>query len=264
MNITLLKLGGSLITDKSKPYTANPDSIHQILVEVKDIIQKKPDLRMIIGHGAGSFAHQSAKKYNTMHGFSNDKGKIGACIVHSDAMKLHQIVLDECTKLELSVFSIQPAAFIMAQNKEFYRADFSILKELLRKGLTPLMFGDVIVDSQIGSTIFSTDKLFTILVNQFADDEFDIKQIIHVGNFDGVMDENGSVISEITKKNYSQISQLLGESGNTDVTGGMKNKVEEAITLTRKGIQTKILNGMIKGNLTNLILHNKKIGTTIL
>ena len=75
MDITLLKLGGSLITDKSTPYTAKPQIIKNILLEVKDALEEKPDLNLIIGHGAGSFAHQSAKKYNTINGFKNEKEK---------------------------------------------------------------------------------------------------------------------------------------------------------------------------------------------
>jgi isopentenyl phosphate kinase len=61
MEIILLKLGGSLITDKNTPYTANHGIITQVLKEIKEELNKNPALHLIIGHGAGSFAHQSAK-----------------------------------------------------------------------------------------------------------------------------------------------------------------------------------------------------------
>lgn len=263
MDITLLKLGGSLITDKNTAYSAKPALIKQAFEEIKEEINKNQDLHLIIGHGAGSYAHQSAKKYNTMYGFENAVGKFGACAVHADALELNQIVIEEAIKLELPIFSLQPAAFIMSQNRHVHLAEFSILKEVLKKGLTPLIFGDVIIDTQIGATIFSTDTLFSILVNKFNSPEFKITKIIHAGNYDGVLDEKKEVISQINTLNFPQIKQLIGSSENVDVTGGMLKKVEESMVIAQKGIMSHIINGSKKGNLSRALNGDYSFGTCI-
>ncbi|WP_265276815.1 hypothetical protein [Nostoc sp. KVJ3] len=53
------------------------------------IKRENPNLKLIIGNGAGSFAHQSANKYNTINGFSCDEEKLGFCLVHQDALDLN-------------------------------------------------------------------------------------------------------------------------------------------------------------------------------
>ncbi len=264
MNIILLKLGGSLITDKNTPYTANFDVIKQVFEEIKEVLDKNNDLHLIIGHGAGSFAHQSAQKYNTLNGFVNETGKFGACAVHTDALKLNQIVMEEALKLKLPIFSLQPAAFIMSRNKQFLHADFSILKEVLKKGIIPLIFGDVIVDSKIGATIFSTDKLFSLLVSNFMSPEFTIARIIHAGNYDGVLDGQNKVIPQITPANYLQFKKVIGISEHVDVTGGMNKKIEESMEIAQIGIISHIINGSKKGNLSKALNGDHSFGTCIL
>ena len=263
MNITLLKLGGSLITDKSTPYTAKPQIIKNILLEVKDALEEKPDLNLIIGHGAGSFAHQSAKKYNTINGFKNENEKYGACFVHADAMKLHGIVLTECMKLGLPVFSLQPASFFMTKNKKLQIANFEILVMLLQKKMIPLIFGDVIIDIQIGATIYSTDKLFSLITNYFLDKKQTVNKIIHAGNYDGVYDQNGKVIEKITKQNYFQILKKIKPSKHIDVTGAMGGKIMEARNNAERGIKTFIINGTKPHNVANALLDKKVHGTTV-
>ena len=50
-----LKLGGSLITDKDKPYTARTQVIADIAKEIVAARKTDPDMELLIGHGSGSF-----------------------------------------------------------------------------------------------------------------------------------------------------------------------------------------------------------------
>ena len=63
-----LKLGGSLITDKDKPYTPRLDKLKELALEIKTVLDSTPDLLLILGHGSGSFGHTAAKKYGTRNG----------------------------------------------------------------------------------------------------------------------------------------------------------------------------------------------------
>ena len=60
----IIKLGGSVITDKSKESFFKKEIMNNLSKEIK-----KANKRCIIIHGAGSFGHILAKKYKLNNGF---------------------------------------------------------------------------------------------------------------------------------------------------------------------------------------------------
>ena len=66
--LVFLKLGGSLITDKTKPFTPRLDVMDDLALQISTALQTHPDLRLILGHGAGSFGHVPASEYHTRDG----------------------------------------------------------------------------------------------------------------------------------------------------------------------------------------------------
>lgn len=263
MKVILLKLGGSVITDKSKPYTARAENIKQIVSEVKQALHTDPDLRIILGHGAGSFAHQSAKKYNTIDGFTTSEERFGATVVRYDVMQLNTILIKECIGQQIPVFSLQPSAFIMSENKKPAPFSVDILLELLKKNIIPCVFGDVIVDTQLGSTIYSTDTIFALLAEKLIQEDIEIDKIIHAGNYDGVLDVQGNVISEITPRTFDEMKEGVSSSHSVDVTGGMLKKVEESLKLTKMDITSVIIRGNKESNIIRALTTTDHIGTSI-
>ena len=57
-DIVILKLGGSVITTKSKPQTLNIQAIKNIAQVISNF-----DKPLIVVHGAGSFGHYFAKRF---------------------------------------------------------------------------------------------------------------------------------------------------------------------------------------------------------
>ncbi|WP_256973063.1 isopentenyl phosphate kinase [Nostoc sp. T09] len=263
MNLALIKLGGSLITDKDKPYTARPEIMQQLVVEVTQIVNQNPNLKLIIGNGAGSFGHQSAKKYNTIEGLKSDVDKLGFCLVHQDALDLNFLLAKIFLETGLPVISLPPVTMAVTQDKKLIKIDFSAIENSLEAGLIPLVFGDVVLDKAIGGTILSTDTLLAELAKYFhKKQKFQIR-LINAGNYPGVYDQKRQIISNITQANYSQIKAFLGESKSIDVTGGMSRKVEEFMSISYLGIDCWIIDGNIPGNLANAVLGNSPLGTLI-
>ena len=58
LSMIIIKLGGSVVTDKSKPMTARHDVIDRLSKEIASV----PGSKVII-HGGGSFGHIKAKEY---------------------------------------------------------------------------------------------------------------------------------------------------------------------------------------------------------
>lgn len=262
MDLALIKLGGSLITDKDKPYTARPEVMQRLAREINYIRNQNPNLKLILGNGAGSFGHQSAKKYNTIEGFVSPSEKMGFCLVHQDVLDLNLLLAKILLQAGLPVVSLPPLTMAITKNKKLLESNFSSIENSLAADLIPLVFGDVVLDKAIGGTIFSTDTLLAELAKYFLQKKSKVL-LINAGDYSGVHDQNGEVISLITKSNYSEIEAALGLSHSVDVTGGMKKKVEEFLAISSLGIDCWIIDGNIPDNLVQAVLGKPISGTLI-
>ena len=92
--IIFLKLGGSLITDKDKPYTPRLDKLAELAQEIKAALDSNPSLLLILGHGSGSFGHVPAKKYGTRQGVHTPEQWRGFAEVWREADLLNRHVVD--------------------------------------------------------------------------------------------------------------------------------------------------------------------------
>jgi len=259
--ITLVKLGGSLITDKNIPRYFRKSAVQHIASDIKVVTECcPPDHELIIGHGSGSFGHVEAKKYNTINGVKSSDNWLGFTKVAHAASSLSQLMLSEFIKADIPVFKFQPSASISAHDGQIQSMNIDTLNSALSHGLIPLVHGDVAFDEARGGTIVSTETIFSYLVQQL-----DIKRIILLGEVDGVFDSTGNVVPHITPKSIKSLKSALGGSSGVDVTGGMYQKVLDMLTLVQVNADLDIIiaNGKTPNMLVDLICKNQKLGTTI-
>ena len=258
--LILVKLGGSLITDKSKPYTVRQPVLNRLAKEIAESGCKN----MIVGHGGGSFPHQSASKYQTHRGIINEHSKKGIVMVQKDAAKLNSIVVDTFHNYEIDAIPLQPSASVNCKNCEITKWDMGPIRRMLKCELIPVPYGDVALDEKTGCCIISTEKLLSYLAEKLGG-----KRIIIVGKVDGVMtadpnkDRRAELIKEITPKNFSGIKKSLTGSDGVDVTGGMLSKVESMLELAKLGIESEIINGDKPGYLKRALMGERGLGTVI-
>jgi len=91
--ITLLKLGGSLITNKEKPHSVRTETIRRVGFEIKEALDSDPDIKLILGHGSGSFGHVPASRYHTLDGVQTPSEWRGFAEVHAEADELNKITV---------------------------------------------------------------------------------------------------------------------------------------------------------------------------
>lgn len=260
--LVLVKLGGSLITDKSKREHARVNVIKRLANEIHDS-RKQKDFFLVVAHGGGSFPHFPAKKFRTINGFVRKDSARGFALVQDAASRLNRIVVKELISAGENAVSLPPSSWAIARNSDFEKSFLLPIKSMLEKNLLPVPFGDCVLDSEKGCTIFSTEKILSFLAK-----ELKAKRIIIATNVDGVFTGNPNLlkkfelIPEISEKNFPEIKNLLGASYGTDVTGGMLHKVEELLKLSENGIQSSIINGEKKGNLKKALL-GERTGTII-
>jgi isopentenyl phosphate kinase len=259
--LILIKLGGSLITDKNKPFIAKPALIRRLAKEIKIAWDK--GYRFLIVHGSGSFGHTSAAKYGTVNGIKNKKSVYGLAVVQQDAFKINRIVNKIFLETGLPVLSFMPSSFSFAQDKKLKKIFVEPIVKALKIDTLPLVFGDVIMDEKNGCCIFSGETTLDNLITPLHKNGFRVDKIIQCGITDGVYDQNGETIPKITPGSFPKLAKLFGESKSTDVTGGMIHKIEESLKIAGLGINTFIINGQVKNNLLKVIEEKKIIMTLI-
>jgi isopentenyl phosphate kinase len=251
--LVFVKLGGSLITDKSQPYTTRDDVIRRLAFEIHQGRQGK---HLLVGHGGGSFPHVSASKYETHKGVINEKSWEGFAKVANDAATLNRMVVSSLIEAGEKAISIQPSASCLAKEDRIEDWYTKPIERSLSAGLVPVPYGDVCLDEKKGCCIISTEEIF-----RFLADKLKPERIIMVGKTDGVLDSKGVMIKEITKKNFKDIRKsLMSSDGVADVTGGMATKVEKSLDM---GTEVEIINGLRPDILKRSLLGEKGLGTII-
>ncbi len=185
---------------------------------------------------------------------------MGLAKVGAVAAELSQLILGELLAAGLPVIRFQPSSLLTTRDRQLFSLTVTPLTLALEQQLIPLVHGDIALDSKIGGTIISTEALFAAMVEPLQ-----ARQIILLGDVDGVLDEDGAPIAIITPESFPQIAPLLGGSGGVDVTGGMLQKVSEMISLVEAhpGLEVIIANGKVNDILLALLVSGAPIGTRI-
>lgn len=264
METIFLKLGGSIITDKTRTEHARVDVIRRLAREVRAALDARPDMQLVLGHGSGSFGHVAARKHGTRDGVRDAAGWIGFAEVAASAARLNQIVTDIFVAERVPVVSLPPSASALCKDGRLMQLDTGALMTHLRNGLVPLVHGDVALDSVCGATIVSTEDVFEYLLQAIAPD-----RVLLAGEVPGVFpapDMTGAVIPTITPATLAAYATALGGSHGVDVTGGMLAKVRQAIEWVRgrPGLSVRIFSGSEAGTLERVLMDaHASVGTEI-
>ncbi len=222
----LIKLGGSIITNKEKPLSPRRKTIDNLAKSLKKISEP-----MIIVHGGGSYGHYWSVRYD-MHTQPKKYSIRGVAIVKNSMIELNKIILDSFVKNRLSPYCLPPTDF-MTGNKPI-TSKVKEIEKISKSGLIPVTFGDALWYGQNKTYILSGDKIMTHLAKILKP-----KLTIFALNEDGLYSD---------LKTKELIHELKGEkpkiSDNLmDVTGGMTRKVEEASKISKMGLNVFFVNG---------------------
>lgn len=262
--VVLLKLGGSLITDKAKPYTERGHVIMDLVRQIREALSEDPEMSLIIGNGAGSYAHYPAKVYNLTKGITEPSQLKGFCEVQDGAARLNRIVVSNLLKAGVNAIALSPSSFLTARSGRIHRFFIDPLLGLLRQKIVPVLYGDIVYDETQGATIISTETLLSSIAKRLLSRKIRVGSIVHNGITKGVLDTRSEVIPLITKKNFSSLRNVFTSVAGYDVTGGMIHKVKESLKLTDAGIKSYIINGMSQKNLLKkALLGDVDLGTRI-
>ncbi len=251
----ILKLGGSIVTNKAKPYTFLDNIVKRIACE---IYKAKPE-GLVIVHGGGSFGHPIAKKFNLVSGFSRHNQLEGFVKTRQAMVSLNKLIMDELTDAGLKAASIQPSAFIVTRNRRIVTFNIAVIQRMLNLGLIPVLYGDAVIDSVKGFTILSGDQIVTKLALMLK-----CKRIILACDVDGVYTDDpktepkAKLIRKLTLTDLKEKVKTNRASEISDVTGLMKGKLEELSSILGRDVKIVIVNGLKQERIYKAL---KQLGT---
>jgi isopentenyl phosphate kinase len=240
----LIKLGGSIITNKEKPLSPRRKTIDSILKEIGKV--KEP---VIIVHGGGSYGHYWSVKYD-MHTKPAKANPKGVAIVKNSMVELNKIILDSAVKNRINSYCLPPTDF-MNGNKTI-KSKILTIDDISKSGLTPITFGDVLWFGQKKSYILSGDVIMTT-----------IGKILKPRLSLFVLDVDGVYSDLKTKKLIYDFKKEKPEIKNNkmDVTGGMTRKITEASNMAKAGLKIFFVNGNKPKRITDAISGKRFEGT---
>jgi isopentenyl phosphate kinase len=268
--LTFLKLGGSLITDKQQRYTARLDRLDDLATEIASALREFKGLRLVLGHGSGSFGHFAVQDHlanqATMSGPRPNRQQQefwrGVSEVWYRASELNRLVMDALHRAGVSAIALAPSASALASAGAVAAWSLSALEEALAAGLLPVIFGDIVLDVDRGASVLSTEILMLYLARRLLP-----HRILLAGIEEAVWADypkRQQPIHRITPGTYEALGKAIGRSHGTDVTGGMRTKVEQMLEIVADvpGLEVQIFSGSEKGNLRRA-LGGEALGTTL-
>jgi len=240
----LIKLGGSIITNKKKPLSAKRKTIENIVSSFRKINED-----FVVVHGGGSYGHYWSVKYD-MHTKPKKYDIKGVSIIKNSMIKLNIIILDSFLKNKLNPYCLPPTDFVIG-NKPINKKILEI-KKIANSGLIPITYGDALWYGNKKSYILSGDKIMSLLA-----------RVLRPRLSIFVLNEDGLYSDMKTKKLIYDFKdeKIFIKKTLMDVTGGMTRKVAEASIISKMGLKVFFVNGNKPERIVNAINKKKFVGT---
>ncbi len=242
----LIKLGGSVITDKSEYHKFNKETVARLADEIRRSGQE-----VMIVHGAGSFGHVLAKEYSIQDGYFDDRQIPAAARIMCDTRELSSMVVEELLGAGIPAVSVPPGSCFVMEDGELIVDNEEPLRRLEELGIMPVMFGDVVPDRKKGFAIVSGDQCMEVLCRMFYPDK-----VVFVSDIDGLYtadpktDKKAKFIGKVTKK---KLDAIATDETVADVTGGVRSKMEAMLRMTYTDTRCYLVNGNVPGRLYSLL-----------
>jgi len=253
----LVKLGGSVITDKSKLRTFRKTSCERL---ARELSSSRDNL--ILVHGAGSYGHIEAKKHELHKGYRKDSQLEHVAAVQRDVRELNLKVLETLIDEGVRAVSVPPAAAATFSGGAVTSFEPDVFRRMADIGLVPVSFGDVVPDEAMGFSVCSGDLMMEALARSFTPE-----LVIFCADVDGVYrsdpkrDKKAGLIPRLDSSSLRTVKKI--ESRHADVTGSIHGKLERMLAISRHCEKCMIVNGNVPGRLGKALRGETVVSTVV-
>ncbi len=246
----IVKIGGSVFSDKGREEeNVRTEVVRRIAGELKGFY---PGKSFLIVHGGGSFGHPLAKRYGIRDGLTGDlkEKRVGFSKTHQAMLRANSLIVDVFLDEGLPAFSVSTSSVFTSRNGRVASGPLHVIRKLIELGLIPVLFGDAVVDEERGIDVLSGDQIMTYLTEKLRPEK-----VIFLMDVDGIYDGKpgeGRLIGELREGDVEHLLERLRCTSGTDVTGGICNKLREALRMVRFS-EVWFVNGLVGGRLEGII-----------
>lgn len=258
--LTILKIGGSVITDrKDERPRLRGRRMGRIAGEISEGWAPGA-FRLLIVHGAGSFGHPIVRRTGIHRGIHDEPQRIAMGETQRLQSELNAHVVRHLLRAGVPAFPCQPSAGAVMEAGDLVSMDTEALEGLLGIGVVPVLNGVPAYDRLQGCSILSGDQIAGFIFHRLGGD-----RILHGTDVKGVYTTNPSRDPEAKFCDTVDLCDSAGlpegvtGSTVTDVTGGMRKKLEEMRTAGAKG---RVFDATVRGNVRRA-LQGEIVGTRV-
>ena len=273
-DLIIVKIGGSVITHKnSQTPKINNSMIEQVCKEISQIVNNRPDLSIILIHGAGSYGHPIVKKTKINKGIKTEKQLVDFGRTQILQNELNCIFCSKLIDFHIPAIPCQASSHSIMNHTLLQKMNVDVVEGLLSIGMMPVLYGVPAYDKNQGCSILSGDDIAVYLGKKFVT-KFNSVEILFGTNVDGVYSKDPKQYGDceffdcIKSNNCEQVLENLSlEKSKTDftvndVTGKMYGKVKKSICAANTGVRVRIFDVSKRRNLQKIISGNI-VGTLI-
>jgi isopentenyl phosphate kinase len=264
--LVILKLGGGLITDKSRLCTSKPSVIHNLAESVSKL--DSLGYRIIVVHGAGSYGHLKAKRWKLHEGMiegykpEHDDGisdqHAAVESVRNDMLVLNQEIIDALESFGLTTECHPPHKWASDTGAHF-SGDLSLFN--YSDGTIPVTFGDVVhcTGDKIIGILSGDDICYRLALDNHAS-----HMIFAMSGAAGLLTAPPSNSDAELISIWSPDCEFEGEHlSSEDVTGGIHLKIERAAMIAEYVPNVWIVDGEHPIRIEEAITCSETVGTKI-
>lgn len=251
----LVKLGGSVLTDKARLRTPRKTAILRLTKELSGLGDD-----LIVVHGAGSYGHVLARRYRLNGPASPSKAK-GAAVVQRDVRALDDLVVSGLLRAGLAPVVLPPSAILRLQ-EEGVAFDPEPFRDYIKLGFSPVTFGDVVLDRSRGVSVCSGDVLMLELAKAFRP-----RCVVFAADVDGLFTadpkrhKDARLLLSVAEEDLPLID--FGPAKGPDVTGGIEAKVRRMLEIASHADECIIVNGNVKNRMRDALRGRIVVGTRV-
>jgi isopentenyl phosphate kinase len=252
----LIKLGGSVITDKTSYKRFNAEQTSRLCNEIK---ASGKDVMIVLG--AGSFGHVIAKEFELQKGNLRKEQIPAVAKVSRDVRELINLVVSELIDAGIPAVAVPTGSCFIMDDNELLINDIKIINGYLKLGIMPIMSGDVVLDKKKGFGICSGDRVIDLLADLFSPE-----RIIFVSDVDGLYDRDPKISKNaklLKNVNEEVLREIPLETTVADVTGSLHKKMEHMIGMCSDSRDCILVNGTVEGRLLSLLKGKDVVCTKV-
>ena len=261
--LTILKLGGALLTDKSRPGSLRVELLARIAREIRACMDAGLLDELILVHGVGAYGHLPVLQHRLHRGLQSPDQLLPFARTQRQVMGLRQAIVSALQEAGVPAVLMLPSSGMTAEHFRIRQQFLDPVAGFLRIGMTPVLGGDMLSDAAVGFSVYGGDAICVDLARHFS-----AKRLLFATDVDGVFTADPRRhpnARRIPQLSLSQMDEIMLSARALDVSGAMQGKLREidrAQEQIRAGMEVRLFSMKEPGRL-QAILSGEDLGTKI-